>query len=330
MRKNPSIINVYEEQVGRYGKSRYCTKHTHGPGVCSCCGERAFPFYDSNLHPVSDAGLRDAGTGAGVLAGSDGSGNSGSGFCNRKTRAAAWRARATGYLVGYGLVLALFNALWTLSVALNGVAVATVLVYSSAGFTALLGWLILKEDLTLVKILVVVLSLLGCALVVNAFNPSVWGLNTTGVITGISAGLFYAVYSIMGRSASQRGLNTWTTIFYIFTFASMFMLGFNLLSGGNIPGSAARPADMLWLGNAWVGWLMLAALAVGPTLMGYGLYNVSLSYLPSSTANLVVMIEPVFTAVFAYVLFGEMLTAAQLVGGAMILGAVAVLRLGKK
>ena len=43
------------------------------------------------------------------------------------------------YLVGYGLVLALFNALWTISVTLNGAAVATVLAYSSAGFTALLG-----------------------------------------------------------------------------------------------------------------------------------------------------------------------------------------------
>ncbi len=235
-----------------------------------------------------------------------------------------------GYLVGYGLVLALFNALWTLSVSLNGAAVATVLVYSSAGFTALLGWLILKEELTLIKTLVVALSLSGCALVVNVFNPSMWGLNAAGMIAGISAGLFYALYSIMGRSASQRGLNTWTTLLYIFTFASMFMLGFNLLSGGRIPGSAARPADLLWLGNAWTGWLILAVLAVGPTLMGFGLYNVSLSYLPSSTANLVMMIEPVFTAVLAYVLFGEVLTAAQLVGGAMILGAVAVLRLGKE
>ena len=232
----------------------------------------------------------------------------------------------TGYLVGYGLVLALLNALWTLSVALNG---ASVLVYSSAGFTALLGWLILKEELTLVKILVVALSILGCALVVNVFNPSMWGLNTAGVIAGISAGLLYALYSIMGRSASQRGLNTWTTLFYIFTFASMFMLVFNLLSGGKIPGSAARPIDMLWLGNAWAGWLILAVLAVGPTLMGYGLYNVSLRYLPSSTANLVVMIEPVFTAIFAYIVLGEVLTVAQLVSGAMILGAVAVLRLGK-
>ena len=235
-----------------------------------------------------------------------------------------------GTLVGYGLILALFNAMWTLSVALNGAAVATVLVYSSAGFTALLGWLILKEELTFAKILVVVLSMLGCGLVVDVFNPSLWGLNTVGVITGISAGLFYAVYSIMGRSASQRGLNTWTTLLYIFGFASVFMLGFNLLSGGKIPGAAGSLADMLWLGSEWRGWLTLAVLAVGPTLMGFGLYNVSLRYLPSSTANLVVMIEPVFTAIFAFVVFGEVLTTTQLAGGILILGAVLVLRLRKE
>ncbi|MBP6806446.1 MAG: EamA family transporter, partial [Chloroflexi bacterium] len=40
------------------------------------------------------------------------------------------------YLAVYGLVLAIFNSLWTLSVALNGAAVATVLVYCSAAFTA--------------------------------------------------------------------------------------------------------------------------------------------------------------------------------------------------
>ena len=37
------------------------------------------------------------------------------------------------YLVFYGLMLALFNSLWTLSVSLNGAAVSTVLVYCSAG-----------------------------------------------------------------------------------------------------------------------------------------------------------------------------------------------------
>ena len=231
------------------------------------------------------------------------------------------------YLLGYGLVLALFNALWTFSVTLNGAGVATVLAYSSAGFTALLGWLILKEKLTLIKILVVGLSLLGCALVVNAFDPALWGLNNEGVVVGTAAGLLYAVYSIMGRSVAQRGLNTWTTLFYIFTFASLFMLSFNLLLGGVIPGAAATPGDLLWLGNAWFGWVMLIALAIGPTLMGYGLYNVSLRYLPSSTANLVVMIEPVFTALVAFFLFGEILNPLQILGGGLILASVGLTRL---
>ena len=64
-------------------------------------------------------------------------------------------------LTGYGLVLAVFNALWTLSVSLNGAAVATVLAYSSAGFAVLLGWLILGEPLSKNKIIATVMSLAG-------------------------------------------------------------------------------------------------------------------------------------------------------------------------
>lgn len=59
------------------------------------------------------------------------------------------------YLMAYGLVLAAFNALWTLSVAANGAAVATVLVYSSAAFTAVLDRWLLKEHLSWVKLLAV-------------------------------------------------------------------------------------------------------------------------------------------------------------------------------
>jgi drug/metabolite transporter (DMT)-like permease len=230
------------------------------------------------------------------------------------------------FLVGYGFVLALFNAFWNFSVSLNGAAVATVLVYSSAGFTILLGWMVLKEKLTVLKILIAGLSLLGCAFVVNAFDPKMWGSNNAGMIIGIASGFVYAVYSIMGRSASKKGLHTWTTIFYIFSFASCFMLSANLFFGGSIPGAASKPGDLLWLGKAWMGWLMVIVLAIGPTLMGFGLYNVSLQYLPSSTANLVLMIEPIFTAIVAYALFGELLSPIQILGAGIILVSVSLTR----
>ena len=231
------------------------------------------------------------------------------------------------YLAGYGLVLALFNSLWTLAVSLNGAAVATVLAYTSGAFTAVLGWWLLKERLDAVKLGVIALSLAGCVLVAGALDPAVWSANPLGLLTGVLSGLLYAVYSLMGRSASQRGLNPWTTLLYTFGVAALLLLGFNLLPGGILPGSAARPADLLWLGGALTGWGVLFLLACGPTLLGFGLYNVSLTYLPSSVANLIVTLEPAFTTVIAYFVLGERLDALQLTGGGMILAGVLILRL---
>lgn len=231
------------------------------------------------------------------------------------------------YLVLFGLALAVFNSLWTLSVALNGAAVATVLAYSSAGFTALLGWWLLKERLDWAKLLVVGLCLGGCVLVSGALDPAAWHSNLTGILAGILTGLFYAVYTLMGRSAAQRGLNPWTTLTYTFGFAAVFLLVFNLLPGGVLPGAAATPADLFWLGDAWIGWFILFLLAAGPTVAGFGLYNVSLMYLPSSVANLVATLEPAFTATLAYFLFGERLSGVQLLGSLMILAGVVFLRL---
>ena len=234
--------------------------------------------------------------------------------------------RHLGYLALYGLVLATFNSFWTLSVAFNGAAVATVLAYASTAFSALLGWWLLKEKLGWAKLLAVALSLGGCLLVSGALDASAWSANLMGIITGILTGLAYAGYSLMGRSAAQRGLNPWTTLIYTFGFAAIFLLLFNLLGGAFLPGGARQPADLFWLKDAWSGWGMLFLLAAIPTVAGFGLLNVSLKYLPSSVAQLIVSLEPVFTAVTAYLFFGEMLSGIQIVGSLLILAGVVVLR----
>ena len=237
-----------------------------------------------------------------------------------------------GYLVAYGLALALFNSLWTMSVALNGAAVSTVLAYSSAGFTVLLGWWLLKERLSWAKVVAVVLSLAGCALVSEAIYADAWRTNLVGILTGLLSGLLYAIYSLMGRSAAQRGLNPWTTVLYTFGFATVFLFFFNILPlenflpAGTPPAGAGDLADFFWLGTAWAGWLILFLLAAGPTLLGFGLYNISLGYLPSSVANLILTLEPLFTAAFAYVLLGERMKAIQIAGGLLIISGIVILR----
>jgi drug/metabolite transporter (DMT)-like permease len=234
--------------------------------------------------------------------------------------------REVPYLIFYGFVLAVFNSMWTVSVSLNGAAIATVLVYCSAAFTAILGWWLLKESLGWVKLLAVVFSLAGCVLVSGSLNNAGLNMNLTGILTGILSGLCYAAYSLLGRSASQRGLNPWTTLFYTFGIAAFFLAVVNLIPGGFIPGAAVRTGDLLWLGKSIPGWGILFALAAGPTIAGFGLYNISLSYLPSSVANLIVTLEPAFTTVTAFFILGETLTGPQVGGSVMILAGVVFLR----
>jgi drug/metabolite transporter (DMT)-like permease len=230
------------------------------------------------------------------------------------------------FFVLYGFVLAVFNSLWTVSVALNGAAVATVLIYISPAFTALIGWRWLGERITPAQIAAIVLSLVGCVFASGAHDPSAWRVNSLGIVVGLGTGLAFTIYSLLGKASSKRGVNPWAATFYTFAFGSAFLL------------LAQRPDTIFWLSHplthhpvgwreAALGWTAMLMLAVGPTLGGYGLYTVSLVHLPATTANLIVTLEPAMTAGLAYLLLGDRLTLPQLLGGVVILLAVFILRL---
>jgi drug/metabolite transporter (DMT)-like permease len=232
------------------------------------------------------------------------------------------------FILLYGLALSLFNSLWTISVALNGAAVSTVLAYSSAAFTAVLGWWIFGEKLGALKIGAVSLSLLGCFFVSGAFDLSAWQLNPLGVITGLASGIGFAAYSLMGKASSERSINPWTALVYTFGVAATFIFVYNLASIW-LPTGVGSTA-FFWLGGSLIGWLALFALAVGPTIGGYGLYTVSLTYLPASVANIIATLEPVMTAVLAYFLLTERFTPPQWFGSALIISGVVALRFSQE
>jgi drug/metabolite transporter, DME family len=228
-----------------------------------------------------------------------------------------------GFYIFYGLLLAVFNSIWTLSVQTNGAAVATVLAYCSAGFTAILAWWIFKEQITVFKIIAIVLSLIGCVLVSNAYDPQMWNLNPLGIITGIVSGILFAVYNMLGKSAAKQNLNPWTSLLYSFAFGAVFIFLFNLIPV--IP-STAGSINKIWPELAVDGWLVLIILSFIPTLLGFGLYNTSMNYLPASTVSLLATSEPALTAVEAYIFLDERMTTIQIFGTLIILVAVIIVQ----
>ncbi|HET9823749.1 MAG TPA: DMT family transporter [Chitinophagaceae bacterium] len=228
------------------------------------------------------------------------------------------------FYIFYGLLLAVFNSIWVLSVKANGAAVATVLAYSSAGFTAILALWLFKETLGLPKIIAVLFSLIGCVLVSNAYSGEVWKLNPLGVSTGLLSGLFFAGYTLFGKETARRNINPWTSMLYSFAFGSAFVMIFNLFP--MLPGATGSFTALL-PDLPINGWLILIFLSFIPTLLGFGLYNTSMHYLPASITNLLATSEPALTAVEAYIFLNERMTMIQIMGSMIILLAVLIVQL---
>ena len=229
----------------------------------------------------------------------------------------------------FGFILAVFNSLWTVSVALNGAALSTVLAYSSPAFTALAGRFLWREKLDKLKLGAILLSILGSVLVSGAYNMESWQANPLGITIGLLSGVAFAGYSIMGKLASERNVAPWTTTLYAFAIGAFFLLFLQ------------HPSTILWLSRplsktpvdwqeAAMGWGILLLLSIGPTIGGYGLYTVSLTRLPAVTANLVSTLEPIMTTTMAFFLLGEQLTAVEVTGGSVTLLGVVLLRMSER
>ena len=233
-----------------------------------------------------------------------------------------------GFMILYGLTLAVFNSLWTFSVQYNGAAVATVLAFSSPAMTAILSRLVFNEQFNRAKLLSIVLSLIGTVLVSGAHDPSTWKLNPAGIIFGLLTGLFFAFYNLEGKAASDKHIDSWTALLYSFSAATFFLLLFNL----SFDTFSGKPplADLFWLGDSVPGWGILFFVGLAPTLGGFGLYTLSLRHLSPTVANLIATLEPALTAIWAYLFLREVLVGAQLIGSLVLFTGIILLRMGEK
>ena len=70
------------------------------------------------------------------------------------------------------------------------------------------------------------------------------------------------------------------------------------------------------------GWLVLLGLALVSHFAGQGLIAYAFGHLPASLTSLNLLLQPVFAAALGWVLLGQALGRQQLLGAAIVLGAL--------
>jgi drug/metabolite transporter (DMT)-like permease len=189
-------------------------------------------------------------------------------------------------------------------------AVAITLLYTYPMFVTLFSALCLGERLTRTKLAAAALTVLGSALVAQIHEAEFLRLNLRGVLFGLLTALSMAVYSILGKRAVAR-YAPWTVVLYAFAGGGLFLA---LGSGPRLLAAADYPP---------VAWLWIVGLALIPSLGGYALFTLGLRDLPASQVSVIATWEVVTAALLGWLLFGEHLTAVQVVGAALVCTGIA-------
>lgn len=217
------------------------------------------------------------------------------------------------YFFGTGVVsVVLFTACYFSCQQLCSLSVASVLLYTAPSFVVLLSALLWRERVTGRKLAALGLTLVGCALVCGLFSGQVT-VTAAGVLLGLGAGFFYALYSIFGRYALAH-YDSMTVTMWTFLFAGPASL------------VLLRPSELASAFSAPGTWLTAAGLVAVSTAAPYLLYTWGLARVESGRASILASLEPVVASLAGTLLFHEPLSAATLAGIACVLAGVSILR----
>ena len=176
----------------------------------------------------------------------------------------------------------------------------------------LLSALLWRDKITKRKLLALGLTFFGCACVAGTWSGEA-SLTGQGLLLGLGAGFFYALYSIFGRFA-LRHYGPYTVTLYTFVFAGLAALVF--LHPGELAVLTTQPK---LLGAA-------AALVVVSTVLPYLLYTAGLARIDSGKAAILASVEPVVAALVGVLVFHEAMDISTALGVVSILAAVVLLR----
>ena len=217
------------------------------------------------------------------------------------------------YFFGTGIVsVALFTVCYFSCQKLCSLAVASILLYTAPSFVVIMSAVLWKEPVTNKKLAALVLTLAGCALVCGVFAGDLT-VTVSGVLLGLGAGFFYALYSIFGRYALEH-------------YGSMTVTVWTFLFAGPASLLLVKPAEMGAVLAQPKAWLLAAALVVFSTVLPYLFYTGGLAKVEAGKASIMASLEPVVAALVGVMLFSEPMGIQTLLGIVCVLAGVYILR----
>ena len=192
----------------------------------------------------------------------------------------------------------------------TSVAVATLCYYMEPVLLIILTPFVLKQKLSVKKILCVPIAIVGMVLVSGVLSAK-QEVSLLGVALGLAAAVFYT--SVVLTNRFLKDISAYDSTLVQLFVAAVVITPYNLIVGMQPSGNVDIKAV-----------IMLLVVGFLHTGLTYYLYFSSMNNLPSETVAIYSYIDPAFAILLSVFLLDEGMTPESVVGAVMILGACIV------
>ncbi|MBQ8599547.1 MAG: DMT family transporter [Oscillospiraceae bacterium] len=217
-----------------------------------------------------------------------------------------WKLLLSGACIGVNWILLFESYRYTT------VATATLCYYLQPVVVILGSALILKEKLSLRKLLCVFVAILGMIPVSGVLESGIpSGEEITGILLAVGAAALYGVNIILNKT--MKDLPSFDMTIFCLITAALTLLPYTLLTED-------------WSAVSWTPTSVALLITVGilHTGVAYALYYSSLKQMKAQEVAIYGYIDPIFAILLSALLLKEPLTISTVIGGVMILGATFV------
>lgn len=202
-------------------------------------------------------------------------------------------------------------AFYFISISESSVAVAATLMYCAPVFVYLASFALKLERPTATKWVAIALVMLGVGLLTRVYETGPSGITLIGAVSGLLAGLSYAVFIFGLKYAAPHGSPQAILVVAFATLAAILVW--------------PSDADQTLAALSAPSWPLFAAFGLLGAGLSFTLYIFGLKRIAPAVASIMAMVEPVTASLFGVVLLDESLGGGQILGIALILATVTAL-----
>lgn len=189
---------------------------------------------------------------------------------------------------------------------------ASMIMSSSPVLTMLLG-LLIGERINLLQLAGMVLSTLGCMMVIEVITPGGMNFTSSGWVGDalvLASSFSWALAAVLAKRILRPGNDLAVTAWsMLFAGATLLVIDLILWEQAEIPTDRTT-------------WLLIVYLAVFPSALGFYAWNAALSRISLKLVNIMQYLTPIMTVAMAYFILQEPLNSCKIFGIAAVLAGI--------